>query len=100
MQFGEAYEDATVREVVEAWEAVNVLSDVFLDVVRGTRGILGRDNSRHESAAFAECVKTLARAASARDDARGLGHGHRHLWAMYAVSREARLRCFRGPSTK
>ena len=44
MQFGEAYEDATVREVVEAWEAVNVLSDVFLDVVRGTGGILGRDD--------------------------------------------------------
>ena len=43
-KFGEGYEDATVREVVEAWEAVNVLSDVFLDVVRGTRGILARVN--------------------------------------------------------
>ena len=41
-----------MREVVEAWEAVNVLSDVFLDFVRGTRGILGRDNRRQESAAF------------------------------------------------
>ena len=38
------YEDARVREVVEAREAANVLSDVFLDVVRGTRGIRGRDN--------------------------------------------------------
>ena len=43
-KFGEGYEDATVREVVEAWKTVNVLSDVFLDVVRGTRGILGRDD--------------------------------------------------------
>src|SRR5262249_61057024 len=57
-------------------------------------------SSRNGNAARTERVKTLACAASARDDARDLGHGHRRLWAMYAVSREARLRCFRGPSTK
>ena len=31
-KFGEGYEDATVREVVEAWEAVNALP-VDVDVV-------------------------------------------------------------------
>ena len=37
--FGEGRNLEAVWEVVEEWEAVNALADVFLRIVRDTRGI-------------------------------------------------------------
>ena len=37
--FGQDYSEAAIQEVVEAWEAMNMLSDVYLGRVKVARGI-------------------------------------------------------------